>query len=51
MKKARQLQNEIPKNFKPKVKWIKRAQMWTLITAKDGKIVQEWFAKDNRPTL
>lgn len=46
MKNAPQKKNEIPADFKPRVRWVKKANMFLRVSAKDGKIVHEWF-KDN----
>ena len=42
---------KLPLNFKPRVKWVKRANMWVKVSVKKDLMVHEWFSKDNKPSI
>lgn len=47
MKKAKTtIINTVPKDFKPRKRFVRSANMWLKITAKDGKIIHEWSTEE-----
>lgn len=36
---------KVPLDFKEKIRWIKKANMWLRLYVNDNKLIQEWTAE------